>query len=67
MDYTYQDVIFGPETHTDSSVNMAVVFPLGFTVYQNKRKLHRGGVFLAVNDCLTSCSIPDADSESEIA
>ena len=66
VEHTNPDVIFGSETHIDSSVNTAEVFPKGYTVYRKDRNLQGGGVFLAVKDCFTSCSIPDADTTSEL-
>lgn len=67
VDYIKPDLILGTESWLDGSVKDSELFPPGYNVYRKDRNRHGGGVFTAVKDCYNSSSVPEGDSNCEIA
>jgi exonuclease III len=60
------DIIFGTESHLDSSYLDNEVFPEGYTVIRNDRDRYGGGVFIAFKECLQIIEMPEVTESSKI-
>ena len=67
LDRENPDILLGTESHLDSSVYNAEVFPedTGYNIIRKDRNKHGGGVFIAYKDYLTVTHIPEIGKTSE--
>ena len=61
-----QDIIFGTETWIDSTIKDIQIFPDGYHMVRNDRKLSGGGVLIAVRDTLLTTAVPELHTLYEI-
>ena len=59
------DIIFGTETWIDSTIKDTQIFPGGFNIFRNDRKLSGGGVLIAVRDTLLTTAVPELQTLCE--
>ena len=60
------DIVMGCESHLDDSYFTSEVFPSNFIIYRKNRCIGGGGVFVAINDNLTSLEDPIIDVSAEL-
>ena len=67
LDRENPDILLGTESHLDSSVYNAEVFPedTGYNIIRKDRNKHGGGVFIAYKDYLTVTHIPEIGKTTE--
>ena len=67
IDSTNPEIIFGTETWIDSNIKDSQLFPSGYDIFRKDRNCGGAGVLIAVKDIFIVTSVPELQTDCEIA